>query len=240
MIVSKTKKLLKYVTKKEYKTPLYALLADKLLQSDEIEKSEQVCSKGQKYFPDDAYGKFVEAKINKNRGNTEKYLKNLQECIEFDTGFVQAYYELISAGQDILSSNELARYYQKLQKNNFADNEFLEEYSSLSKEQTDKTDEKHLKFRSLESSESKPETQTRLRINRKTRDDNEDASDRIDLKIPIPTMTFVEVLMKQELYDQALEVLDIIENKTEKQDLVSEKRAEIIKLKKQAEEDQEE
>src|SRR6056297_112546 len=207
MIVSKTKKLLKYVTKKEYKTPLYALLADKFLQSGELVKSEEVCSKGQKYFPDDAYGKFVEAKINKSQGNTEKFLKNLQECIELDTGFVQAYYELISAGQDSLSSDELAHYYQKLQKNNFADNEFLKKYSSLSDEQIDKTGEKNLKFRSLESSEGKPETQTRLRINRKTRDDNEEASDRIDLKIPIPTMTFVEVLMKQELYDQALEVL---------------------------------
>lgn len=236
MILSSTKKLMQYIADKENKTPLYSFLANKFLNNDQVEKSREICIAGENEFPQDAYGKYIRAKIENQRGNHDLYLEKLEECIKLDSGFLAAYYHLIADGKDDLPEEELVQYYQKLKNNNFANQEFLDKYSYLDRTPEDEEASKALKFRSLEREEEEPETRTRLRISRKTRDDNEDANE-IDLKIPIPTMTFVDVLVRQELYDQALEVLDIIEQKTDKQELVSEKREEINTLKKRSDQE---
>ncbi|MBL7135967.1 MAG: hypothetical protein ISS81_05155 [Candidatus Marinimicrobia bacterium] len=58
-----------------------------------------------------------------------------------------------------------------------------------------------------------------------------DDRDRIELKIPIPTLTLVEVLKKQKLYDQALDVLNILEKKSKNVEKVKKVREEIVQLK---------
>jgi len=59
---------------------------------------------------------------------------------------------------------------------------------------------------------------------------------KIELKIPIPTMTFVEVLKKQKLYDQALQLLDILNAKTTDSEKIKKAREEILRLKSEEEE----
>ena len=56
-------------------------------------------------------------------------------------------------------------------------------------------------------------------------------SERVELKIPIPTLTLVEVLKKQGLYDQALQVLNVLEAKSKDVERVQSMRAEIMDLK---------
>lgn len=58
---------------------------------------------------------------------------------------------------------------------------------------------------------------------------------KIELKIPIPTLTFVEVLKKQKLYDQALKILDMLETRTKDPEKIASVREEIIRLKKEEE-----
>jgi len=58
-----------------------------------------------------------------------------------------------------------------------------------------------------------------------------DDKDRIELKIPIPTLTLVEVLKKQKLYDQALDVLNILEKKSKNVEKVKKVREKIVQLK---------
>ena len=58
-----------------------------------------------------------------------------------------------------------------------------------------------------------------------------DPKEKINLNIPIPTMTFVEVLKNQKLYDQALEILDLLEKRSSEKDKIIRKKEEIIKLK---------
>jgi len=58
-----------------------------------------------------------------------------------------------------------------------------------------------------------------------------DGEERVELKIPIPTLTLVEVLKKQKLYDQALDVLNILEKKSKNVEKVKKVRAEIVQLK---------
>jgi tetratricopeptide (TPR) repeat protein len=58
---------------------------------------------------------------------------------------------------------------------------------------------------------------------------------KIELKIPIPTMTFVEVLKKQKLYDQALQLLNVLEKRTTDPEKIKKAREEILLLKSEEE-----
>lgn len=52
-----------------------------------------------------------------------------------------------------------------------------------------------------------------------------------ELEVPIPTFTLVEILMKQKLYDQALEVLKVLEKRRKDLERVKKYREEILRLK---------
>jgi len=52
-----------------------------------------------------------------------------------------------------------------------------------------------------------------------------------ELEVPIPTFTLVEILKKQKLYDQALEVLKVLEKRRKDLEKVRKYREEILKLK---------
>ena len=101
MILSSTKKLMQYIADKENKTPLYSFLANKFLNNDQVEKSREICIAGEKEFPQDAYGKYIRAKIENQRGNHDLYLEKLEECIKLDSGFLAAYYHLIACIENI-------------------------------------------------------------------------------------------------------------------------------------------
>jgi len=58
-----------------------------------------------------------------------------------------------------------------------------------------------------------------------------DERESLELKIPVPTFTLVEVLIKQKLYDQALEVLKVLEKRKKDIDKVEEYRKQIAELK---------
>ena len=54
---------------------------------------------------------------------------------------------------------------------------------------------------------------------------------RVELKIPVPTFTLVEVFKNQKLYDEALQLLDVLEKKSKNPERIDKERAEILKLK---------
>jgi tetratricopeptide (TPR) repeat protein len=54
---------------------------------------------------------------------------------------------------------------------------------------------------------------------------------RMELKIPVPTFTLVEVFKKQKLYDEALQLLDILEKRSKNQEKIAKVRQEIEELK---------
>ena len=54
---------------------------------------------------------------------------------------------------------------------------------------------------------------------------------KIELKIPIPTFTLVEVFKKQKLYNEALQLLDVLEKRSKNKDKIEKERQEILRLK---------
>ena len=54
---------------------------------------------------------------------------------------------------------------------------------------------------------------------------------KVELKIPVPTFTLVEVFKKQKLYDEALQLLDVLEKRSKDQEKIAKVRQEIEELK---------
>lgn len=54
---------------------------------------------------------------------------------------------------------------------------------------------------------------------------------KIELKIPVPTFTLVEVFKKQKLYDEALQLLDVLEKRSKNKDKIEKERQELLRLK---------
>lgn len=57
------------------------------------------------------------------------------------------------------------------------------------------------------------------------------ADGKVELKIPVPTFTLVEVFKKQKLYDEALQLLDVLTKKSKNQARIEKEREEILRLK---------
>ncbi len=83
--------------------------------------------------------------------------------------------------------------------------------------------------------ESKKETKVQKKENKKAKSGRaiDKENEKVELNIPIPTLTFVEVLKKQKLFDQALRILEILEEKSADKSRIEKARAEIIQLKAQ-------
>jgi hypothetical protein len=59
----------------------------------------------------------------------------------------------------------------------------------------------------------------------------ESTSGKIELKIPVPTFTLVEVFKKQKLYNEALQLLDVLEKRSKNKDKIEKERQELLRLK---------
>jgi len=62
-------------------------------------------------------------------------------------------------------------------------------------------------------------------------DSDESGPTKVELKIPVPTFTLVEVFKKQKLYDEALQLLDVLEKRSKNKEKIARARAEILQLK---------
>ncbi len=83
-----------------------------------------------------------------------------------------------------------------------------------------------------EESEQIPEFKGTLKNNIDATSQKE-TKEKVNLNIPIPTLTFVEVLKNQKLYDQALEILELLEKRSSEKEKIIQQKEEIIRLKAQ-------
>ncbi len=83
----------------------------------------------------------------------------------------------------------------------------------------------------------KTTTATRKKSSRKKSEDTisfnsrESINGKIELKIPVPTFTLVEVFKKQKLYDEALQLLDVLEKRSKNKTKIEKERQELLRLK---------
>ena len=193
-----------------FDTILFPVLADIYLNQEDYRRARKVCNIGLGYHENDAAGRFVLAKVEKAEGNLKDAEKELKHVLKYSPDNIDAaimYCEI----QTVLgrSPSRLLTSWKKvlaLDPSNQVAREFIAKVESPKVEnKKNKTISKKASKRSM------PKKVT------KKVDENTDS---LNVSVRLATFTLVNVLKNQALFYQALEVLDLLEQKGEDPDMI--------------------
>ena len=193
-----------------FDTILFPVLADIYLNQEDYRRARKVCNIGLGYHENDAAGRFVLAKVEKAEGNLKDAEKELKHVLKYSPDNIDAaimYCEI----QTVLgrSPSRLLTSWKKvlaLDPSNQIAREFIAKVESPKVEnKKNKTTSKKASKRSM------PKKVT------KKVDENTDS---LNVSVRLATFTLVNVLKNQALFYQALEVLDLLEQKGEDPDMI--------------------
>jgi tetratricopeptide (TPR) repeat protein len=212
-----------------FDTILFPVLADIYFNQEDYRRARKVCNIGLGYHENDAAGRFVLAKVEKAEGNLKDAEKELKHVLKYSPDNIDAaimYCEiqtvlgrspsrLLTSWKKVLaldSSNQIAR-------------EFIAkvEYPKVENKKS-KTTSKKVSKRS-----------TPKKVAKKV-DENTDS---LNVSVRLATFTLVNVLKNQALFYQALEVLDLLEQKGEDPDMIRLERDSVKALIKTSEKENE-
>ena len=212
-----------------FDTILFPVLADIYFNQEDYRRARNVCNIGLGYHENDAAGRFVLAKIEKAEGNLKDAEKELKHVLKYSPDNIDAaimYCEI----QTVLgrSPSRLLTSWKKvlaLDPSNQTAREFI------AKVESPKVENKKNKTTSKKSSKrSTPKKVT------KKGDENTDS---LNVSVRLATFTLVNVLKNQALFYQALEVLDLLEQKGEDPDMIRLERDSVKALIKTSEKENE-
>ena len=212
-----------------FDTILFPVLADIYFNQEDYRRARKVCNIGLGYHENDAAGRFVLAKVEKAEGNLKDAEKELKHVLKYSPDNIDAaimYCEI----QTVLgrSPSRLLASWKKvlaLDPSNQIAREFI------AKVESPKVENKKNKTTSKKSSKrSTPKKVT------KKGDENTDS---LNVSVRLATFTLVNVLKNQALFYQALEVLDLLEQKGEDPDMIRLERESVKALIKTSEKENE-
>ncbi len=193
-----------------FDTILFPVLADIYFNQEDYRRARKVCNIGLGYHENDAAGRFVLAKVEKAEGNLKDAEKELKHVLKYSPDNIDAaimYCEI----QTVLgrSPSRLLTSWKKvlaLDPSNQIAREFIAKVESPKVEnKKNKTTFKKASKRS-----------TPKKVTKKV-DENTDS---LNVSVRLATFTLVNVLKNQALFYQALEVLDLLEQKGEDPDMI--------------------
>ena len=212
-----------------FDTILFPVLADIYFNQEDYRRARKVCNIGLGYHENDAAGRFVLAKVEKAEGNLKDAEKELKHVLKYSPDNVDAaimYCEI----QTVLgrSPSRLLTSWKKvlaLDPSNQIAREFIAKVESPKVEnKKNKTTSKKVSKRS-----------TPKKVTKKV-DENTDS---LNVSVRLATFTLVNVLKNQALFYQALEVLDLLEQKGEDPDMIRLERDSVKALIKTSEKENE-
>ena len=212
-----------------FDTILFPVLADIYFNQEDYRRARKVCNIGLGYHENDAAGRFVLAKIEKAEGNLKDAEKELKHVLNYSPDNIDAaimYCEI----QTVLgrSPSRLLTSWKKvlaLDPSNQIAREFI------AKVESPKVENKKNKTTSKKSSKRS----TPKKVTKKV-DENTDS---LNVSVRLATFTLVNVLKNQALFYQALEVLDLLEQKGEDPDMIRLERDSVKALIKTSEKEDE-
>ena len=212
-----------------FDTILFPVLADIYFNQEDYRRARKVCNIGLGYHENDAAGRFVLAKVEKAEGNLKDAEKELKHVLKYSPDNIDAaimYCEI----QTVLgrSPSRLLTSWKKvltLDPSNQIAREFI------AKVESPKVENKKNKTNSKKSSKRS----TPKKITKKV-DENTDS---LNVSVRLATFTLVNVLKNQALFYQALEVLDLLEQKGEDPDMIRLERDSVKALIKTSEKENE-
>ena len=184
-----------------FDTILFPVLADIYFIQEDYRRARKVCNLGLGYHENDAAGRFVLAQVEKAEGNLKESEKELKHALKYSPDNIQAAIMLCEI-QTVLgrSPSRLLISWKKvlaLDPSNQTAKEFIEKVESDNKNKTQK---------------NKPSTKTITKPSK--------SGDILNVSVRLATFTLVNVLKNQALFYQALEVLDLLEQKGEDPDMI--------------------
>ena len=212
-----------------FDTILFPVLADIYFNQEDYRRARTVCNIGLGYHENDAAGRFVLAKVEKAEGNLKDSEKELKHVLKYSPDNIDAaimYCEI----QTVLgrSPSRLLTSWKKvlaLDPSNQIAREFIAKVESPKVEnKKNKTTSKKVSKRS-----------TPKKVTKKV-DENTDS---LNVSVRLATFTLVNVLKNQALFYQALEVLDLLEQKGEDPDMIRLERDSVKALIKTSEKENE-
>ena len=213
----------------DFDTILFPVLADIYFNQEDYRRARKVCNIGLGYHENDAAGRFVLAKVEKAEGNLKDAEKELKHALKYSPDNIDAaimYCEI----QTVLgrSPSRLLTSWKKvlaLDPSNQIAREFIAKVESPKVEnKKNKTTPKKVSKRS-----------TPKKVTKKV-DENTDS---LNVSVRLATFTLVNVLKNQALFYQALEVLDLLEQKGEDPDMIRLERDSVKALIKTSEKENE-
>jgi len=184
-----------------FDTILFPVLADIYFIQEDYRRARKVCNIGLGYHENDAAGRFVLAQVEKAEGNLKESEKELKHALKYSPDNIQAAIMLCEI-QTVLgrSPSRLLTSWKKvlaLDSSNQTAKEFIEKVESDNKDKTQK---------------KKPSKKTITKL--------AESGDTLNVSVRLATFTLVNVLKNQALFYQALEVLDLLEQKGEDPDMI--------------------
>ncbi len=212
-----------------FDTILFPVLADIYFNQEDYRRARKVCNIGLGYHENDAAGRFVLAKVEKAEGNLKDAEKELKHVLKYSPDNIDAaimYCEI----QTVLgrSPSRLLTSWKKvlaLDPSNKIAREFI------AKVESPKVENKKNKTTSKKASKRS----TPKKVTKKV-DENTDS---LNVSVRLATFTLVNVLKNQALFYQALEVLDLLEQKGEDPDMIRLERDSVKALIKTSEKENE-
>ena len=192
-----------------FDTILFPVLADIYLSQEDYRRARKVCNIGLGYHENDASGRFVLAQVEKADGNLKEAEKEIKHALKYSPDNIQAAVMLCEI-QTVLgrSPSRLLTSWKKvldLDPSNQTAKEFIEKVESESK---DKSQQKNSTIKKPKKSVAK----TTKKLSQ--------SGESLNVSVRLATFTLVNVLKNQALFYQALEVLDLLEQKGEDPDMI--------------------
>ena len=212
-----------------FDTILFPVLADIYFNQEDFRRARKVCNIGLGYHENDAAGRFVLAKVEKAEGNLKDAEKELKHVLKYSPDNIDAaimYCEI----QTVLgrSPSRLLSSWKKvlaLDPSNQTAREFI------AKVESPKVENKKNKTTSKKASKRSTPKKVTKKVNENT--------DSLNVSVRLATFTLVNVLKNQALFYQALEVLDLLEQKGEDPDMIRLERDSVKALIKTSEKENE-
>ena len=210
-----------------FDTILFPVLADFYLKKNDLKRARKVCDIGFNYHKNDVSGWYIYSQIEKKEGNLKEAETALEHVLLYSKDHLAAA-EMLCEVQTVLgrATNRLLKSWQnvlKIDPTNQTASDFVNKFQV----KKDKLDNKIIKQKN-NYEKSKPINTPVLKSNLIKELAIEKSSTPLNISPKLATFTLVSVLKNQGLFDQALNVLDSLEQKGESVDSINIER-EIIK-----------
>ena len=201
-----------------FDTILFPVLADIYLAQEDYRRARKVCNIGLGYHENDSAGRFILAQVEKAEGNLKESEKELRNCLKYSPDNIHAAIMLCEI-QTVLgrSPSRLLTSWKKvisLDPTNEIAIEFIKKVES-SKEAKKKN--------------TSPKQKTK-KVLANTKKSSPESSAALNVSVRLATFTLVNVLKNQALFYQALEVLDLLEQKGQDPDMIRLERNAVKEL----------